>query len=92
MRRRFFSSSSKPLSPALSPLGRGEGVGGSVELRPFRVDRVAIPKQAPRSHQSRRFLICPTRLSRHKGLKAASAFAVVDLLGTCRKKVLTVVL
>ena len=27
-------SSSNPLAPALSPLGRGEGVGGSAKLRP----------------------------------------------------------
>ena len=27
-------SSSNPLAPALSPLGRGEGVGGDAKLRP----------------------------------------------------------
>jgi hypothetical protein len=30
-------SNSNPLAPTLSPLGRGEGVGSSVRLRPVRL-------------------------------------------------------
>ena len=33
--RRRVISSSNPLTPSLSPLGRGEGVGSSAELRPY---------------------------------------------------------
>ena len=35
MRRRFVFPGSSPLTPTLSPLGRGEGVEDSVEMHPL---------------------------------------------------------